>query len=557
MKLSITTRSLLTNLSLLVAILVLGGVGFFGMEAFIAQMKRNDTITEALSAQKEADMMHDALRGDYLSAVKAVHENALDAREAILSDLKDHTDNFNARIQENESRDLPQEVREAVAQVKAPLEGYINAANTLTQKAFGNGFSREDDEAFKKAFEELEEKMATLSALIESQLEKTHQESRKLSALLVWLMAGVAFFGVILSLFATISTRQGVVQPLGAMTDVMMKLAHGDKNIDVPGIDRHDELGAMAHAVQVFKENAIKQDALEEEKQNQMQIREERQRKIELLIQNFERIATEAVTSVASSATQLNQTASKLKNVVATAAQKVTLAAEASEVTSTDVNSVASASDEMSASTREISSQVNKATAIAKEASDKANKAGTVAESLSTAATTINDVIGIIKNIAGQINLLALNATIESARAGEAGKGFAVVATEVKNLAGQTSKATEQITEQIESLQSVSTQVLDVLSAIRQSIDDVNHFAASVSAAVDEQSAVTQDMANNMANAAANVQQISNSLAEINDASQVTDMSAKEVLQAAQTMAHKAEVLNREIQQFLSGIRSA
>lgn len=557
MTLTIHQRSLLISGLTLLSIIILGLISYLGLNRMIGQMESSDLMSSVLRSQMEADMMHDALRGDYLSAYKAVQEKRFDLKEDILKDLKEHTHKFEENIQENLERDLPSEVKQALDAVSTPLRRYIAAANEQVNKAFAGTLTPQDDIAFQETFEDLENKMASLSDLIESQFAKTRGESKRLSSELVLFTVLAATIGFLINVFGAASTQRMVVRPIVTLTATMLKLSQGDRTVDVRGIERRDELGDMARAVQVFKENADKQYVLEQEKDRQQAYREERRQKIEALINRFEKMSSEVVASFASSSTQLNQTAKKLKHVVSTAVEKVGVAAQASGIVSNDVNAVASSSDQMNASTKEISTQVSKAASIAREASEKASKAEKVSESLSSATTTIHEVIEIIKTIAGQINLLALNATIESARAGEAGKGFAVVATEVKNLAGQTARATEQITVQISSLQDVSTQVVGVLNSIKQSIEEVNQFTGSVSAAVEQQSVVSQDIANNMGNAAASVQKISNNLIEINEASHVTDTSAKEVLDAAQIMAEKAETLNREIREFLGGIRAA
>lgn len=254
---------------------------------------------------------------------------------------------------------------------------------------------------------------------------------------------------------------------------------------------------------------------------------------------------------VESAATELSHTSASLNEVITSANSLSNSSAEASSMASANVQSVASASEEMSASAREIAEQTSKSQHAVDKAVHEVDEADQSAKSLTIASESMGQIVQLIKDIAEQINLLALNATIESARAGEAGKGFAVVASEVKNLAGQTANATEDIAKEIENIQVISKQVAGALDSVKSSINDINEYSAAVSSAVEEQTAVTSEISANMQTASSGVTQINENMSDISDATNKADESANSVQDAAKLLSSQAETLNAEIQKLI------
>ena len=309
-----------------------------------------------------------------------------------------------------------------------------------------------------------------------------------------------------------------ILRAVGGLTGVMGALADGDKAVEIAGIDRGDEVGEMAQSVQVFKDNMIRNDEMAAEQEQERATREERASKVEQLASDFDVAVGDVLRGVSDAATEMDATAKMMSDTAEQTVQQSTAVAAASEQASVNVQTVASASEEMSASIDEISRQVIDSARITSEAVDQAENTNQSMAGLNEAAQKIGDVVGLINDIASQTNLLALNATIEAARAGEAGKGFAVVASEVKSLATQTANATEEIGAQIAAMQNETAGALEALTGIGKTINTVNEIATTISSAVEEQSAATQEISRNVDQAAHGTQEVSSSIASISQA---------------------------------------
>lgn len=368
---------------------------------------------------------------------------------------------------------------------------------------------------------------------------------------------GLTGLAVCAALFLFFIITRGIVKPLKKLQGVMHQLANGDLSPEVPCLNKKDEIGEMAHAVQYFKQMSI--DAVEKAKaeKDEQASKLARQEKMEEMVQFFEMHSKEALKSVEASANDLCNTAEEMARVVSDASRKTTNVSSASGQTLMNVQTVASAAEEMSASVNEISRQVAQTTAVMQEAVNCATRADTSIANFAQASESISSIAQLIEDIAGQINLLALNATIESARAGEAGKGFAVVANEVKALAQQTHKATDEIRKQIDGLQHMSSEVVNVLGTIKNSITKANEFSSNIAAAIEEQTAVTNEIAGNMNMAAQGVEEINSNIVTVSESSQHASKSTSKVLDSAKSLFKQSESLSGEIQAFLKDIQAA
>ncbi|HVJ52606.1 MAG TPA: HAMP domain-containing methyl-accepting chemotaxis protein [Aliidongia sp.] len=360
--------------------------------------------------------------------------------------------------------------------------------------------------------------------------------------------------GLLLSSVVTFKFIQG---PLQALTRVMRVLAGGDYQIDVPGAERKDELGDMARAVQVFRENGIEAARLTAADAEQRAAREARSLSLERITQAFEARIGRVVGTLSGSAGTLKTTSMTMNSIADEASRKATETADAAAEATANVQSVAAATEELTASTAAIAEQVTRAAETAATAVHAAESADAKVRGLADAAQKIGEVVALINGIASQTNLLALNATIEAARAGEAGKGFAVVASEVKALANQTAKATDEIQSQIEGIQSASRAAVDAISGIMSTIGTTNEVSSMIAAAVEEQGAATQEIARSIQQAAHGTEQVAANIAIVNRSAGETGNSARSVLQSAETFDQEAEGLRTEVERFLAEVKAA
>jgi methyl-accepting chemotaxis protein len=342
------------------------------------------------------------------------------------------------------------------------------------------------------------------------------------------------------------------------MTGAMKDLAGGKLDVEVPGIGRRDEVGEMADAVEVFKNNASARGELEaEQKETEGRAVARRKADMDRLANEFEGAVGQIVETVSSASSELEASAGTLTSTAERAQELTTMVAAASEEASTNVQSVASATEEMASSVNEISRQVQESARMAGEAVDQARHTNDRVGELSKAAARIGDVVELINSIAGQTNLLALNATIEAARAGEAGRGFAVVASEVKALAEQTAKATGEIGLQITGIQSATEESVNAIKEIRGTIEKLSEISSAIAAAVEQQGAATQEISRNVQQAAHGTQQVSSHITDVQRGASETGSASSLVHSAARSLSGESNRLKLEVGKFLNSVRAA
>ncbi|WP_428392227.1 methyl-accepting chemotaxis protein [Lichenicoccus sp.] len=406
--------------------------------------------------------------------------------------------------------------------------------------------------------------MASIRATIKQILTTEHtqlvhwgaaQKAASRATILVLLGSGAV--SVLAALLLRITLVRVIAVPLSAMTQAMRRLAAGELDAAVPGAGRRDEIGAMAAAVVVFKDNMIRAAALAVEQEASRSVKEQRAQRLEARMRGFEDIVGGLARTLASGSTDLSTTAHSLSGTAADTNRRAGTVDAAAQTASLGVQMAAAAAEQLTASIGEINQQVAKSAHVTSRAVTDVQRTDAIVRALSEAAEKIGHVVGLIAGIAGQTNLLALNATIEAARAGEAGKGFAVVASEVKNLASQTAQATGEIATQIGQIQTATREAVDAIGAISTTIQEVSVISTTIAAAVEQQGAATAEIARNVRDTAGATQEVTVHIGGVSNAANDTGTAASQVLSAAGDLSRHAAMLELEVSSFVADVKAA
>jgi methyl-accepting chemotaxis protein len=498
-------------------------------------------------------------------AIGAVHSAP---SEIDLVQLKEKQDSFRARLGEARTRLQATLASSSTVGIKTGTANVIAAIGTFedaSRKVFdlAAAFAQPD------AIAALSKTVAPAEAAVQAALNQLHGAADRNSALkqaaieatmgtVYAVVVGLALSLVIgIAFLSYMTVSRGVARPIAALNGVMTRLSNGESGIEVPYAARLDEIGAMAKAVEVFKQNGIERTRLEAEHMA-AEIRAAAQRETDRrrMADDFQTAVGAIVESVSSAAAELEAAAGSLNTTADTTQQLSISAAGASEEASANVQSVASASEELSASVGEISRQVEEASRIASLAVKQAAATDARIAELSGSAARIGDVVQMITAVAEQTNLLALNATIEAARAGDAGRGFAVVAQEVKALAAQTAKATDEISAQIAGMQSATQVSVAAIKEIGGTIGQISEIAAAIAAAMEQQGAATQEISRNVQQAASGTGQVAANIAAVNRGASETGSASTRVLSSARSLSSDSNHLKAEVGKFVASIKS-
>ncbi|WP_420132235.1 methyl-accepting chemotaxis protein [Rhodopseudomonas sp.] len=501
-------------------------------------------------------------RGEFLAAIDPRAETLARARKIVDENLATLTE----RVEElGKTRD--EQARAMIPNVQAKLKAYRSEAEDTLRNvdAIVSGKQASRDallESMMRSVEksnELQTAMREVANRLSTRVEGMAKDASDLYDQTSRMMMIVTAIGVIIGLvLGFIVGQYGVAKPMGSLVGLLQRMAKGEA-VDMTGVDRKDEIGETARAVEGIKlmlEEKARQEAAAKAEQDRT-IAAQRKQDMARLAQDFEAAVGEVIQTVSSASTELEASATTLTSSAHRSQEVSTSVAAASEQASANVQSVASATEEMASSVTEISRQVQESARIAQDAVTQAQMTNDRVSELSAAAARIGDVVELINTIAGQTNLLALNATIEAARAGEAGRGFAVVASEVKALAEQTAKATGEISQQISGIQSATSQSVTAIRDIGATISKMSEIASTIASAVEEQGAATQEISRNVQQAAMGTQQVSSGVVDVQRGANETGSASSQVLSAAQSLANDSNRLKSEVGRFLETVRAA
>jgi methyl-accepting chemotaxis protein len=380
-------------------------------------------------------------------------------------------------------------------------------------------------------------------------------DQTELNRQLSFVLTSLGGLALVLVILGVIIIARSIARPLSAITTTIKQVAEGAENVEVPHIDRADEIGALARAIQIFKEAMDHNRNLNSQVSSESKAREERARHIETSVEEF-RVAIGAVLrAVTDNASNMRNTAQSITRVTSDANGRAVAAAGATQQASSNVSTVASAAEELSASVQEIGRQVRQSASAVEQTGQRTEKSINEIESLAAATQRIDGVLTLIQAIAEQTNLLALNATIEAARAGDAGRGFAVVAHEVKALAGQTAKATAEIAQNVSLIQASTRNAVDAVREIGGAVRDINDVTSNIASAVGQQDAATRDISLNAQSAAQGNATLVENITSLRDAIGETNTAASSVLSASSDLTSTAETLSREVEKFFHNLR--
>jgi len=516
-------------------------------EAFDGAMKTGEDTLSAAAGKAQDNL--GILRIRVARFLANPTEAGVTSINAALTDLEGSV----AAARQAAARSPARDVVEAAAQAVAPLRGMLQT---------GMRASLEMAEFVNVANARVAERLAgQVAQLVSLQKAATTAIGKEVSASIqsdTVVTMTISAIAIALGLVFAYLIAKGITAPIGGMTGAMTKLAGGELETEVPSLSNKDEVGAMAKAVQVFKDNALKVRALEaEQKAAEARAAEEKRAAMIALADDFEAKVGGVVTEVSTQANRMQESATQLTATAEETSRQATAVAAASEEASTNVQTVAAATEELSSSISEISRQVTESARMSGKAVEDVGRTGQTVEALADAAQKIGNVVQLISEIASQTNLLALNATIEAARAGEAGKGFAVVASEVKSLASQTARATEEIGAQINEIQAATGQSVEAMRSIGETIASMNSIASTIAAAVEEQGAATSEIARNVQQAAAGTSEVSSNITGVTRAAEDTGTAAGMVQKAAADLGGQATELRSAVGQFLRQVRSA
>ena len=542
-------------------------ITYFGTTSLSSLNAATDLMEKkAGGALLAARLARDAIslnRAEYMLAANPTESTRTTVRKSVDADLKEFKERFEKMKEATSEKDAAHiaAIQSAFAEYEKELlqtfvvaEGVVDfTASTEVQKLQATVASSATAvqhlrDSISKLYGALDAEVSSVSAAATDEYNRT-----------VRFMLIVATLGIGLGLAMGFVIGQfGIVRPLRDMVRVLQNLATGNFQVEITGQERGDEIGEVAKTAVVFRDNAAQKVRLEEEQAaSEKRAVETRKAEMRKLADSFQSAVGTIVEAVSSASSQLEGAATSLTSTAETTQQRSGMVAAASEQTSVNVQGVAAASEQLASTVTEIGRQVQESSNIAAQAVNQASKTNDQVTQLSETANRIGNVVGLINTIASQTNLLALNATIEAARAGDAGKGFAVVAQEVKALAAQTAKATNEIAAQISGMQTATDEAVAAIQEITTTIAKMSEISGAIAAAVEEQSATTQEISRNVMEAAKGTSEVAMSITDVSQGASDTGTASAQVLSSARQLSSDSRSLREQVDSFLRTVRAA
>lgn len=522
MRITVLGRVLLLSAMAVAFVALVAGVGLWDVAKLTRTLGQVQVQGRVLSTHQDADMMHDALRGDVLTLLRA---SGAAEHEAATAALTEHVEQFRADLQANSEQVSDPQIADALVAITPALEGYIAQAQAIAEATSGGRPAAGEPllPAFEQAFTTLEAEMEAAAQLIEARSADTESQAVATAAQARTLLLGGSGVALVALIAAGGWIAASIRSPLTALRTRLAEIADGDGDLTQRLEDsRPDELGAVAAAA------------------NRLIAR------IQALLVDVSASTEELGTASG----VLTEVASGMRATAQQSAAQVGAVAQAAAQVSGDVQTVAAGTEQMGAAVQEISGSAAEAARVAGSAVEVSAQANATVAKLGDSSTEIGNVVKVITAIAGQTNLLALNATIEAARAGEAGKGFAVVAGEVKELAQETARATEDITRRVQAIQADTGRAVEALSEINAIITTISDHQTTIAAAVEEQTATTAEMVRSVTSAAAGSDQIAQAITDVSDAAESTTTTAIRTAETADAIARVGDALRHQLSSF-------